>query len=74
MTVRAKLTLIGITHRQGTAKELHFTTLYDSSTPEDQRFTKATPWGEFKMSCDNPLALEQFELGKAYYVDFNPAT
>lgn len=39
---------------------------------ENARFTTATPWGEIKMSINNPEALKQFEIGKEYYVDFNP--
>ena len=40
--------------------------------PEDQRFSKATPSGSLRMQVDNPAALEQFEPGKAYYLDFTP--
>jgi hypothetical protein len=69
MTVRAKFTLIEVTFTTGTAKRLKFSAVYDSSIPEDQRFQKATPWGQFEMTVDNPAALEQFELGKAYYFD-----
>lgn len=44
---------------------------YDQTTPEDQRYSKATPCGEMWMQVDNPLALEQFVPGKVFYVDFN---
>ncbi|WP_435589818.1 hypothetical protein [Micromonospora aurantiaca (nom. illeg.)] len=47
------------------------TPVYDTSTPENARFTKATPWGELKMNVDNPAA--RFEVGQMYYVDFTPA-
>lgn len=40
---------------------------------EDAGFTKATPWGEIKMTVDNPAAAVQFEIGKNYYVDFSSA-
>lgn len=73
MGVRAKFTLSEITLMQGTMRRLKFTAQYDSSIPEDQRFQKATPWGEFCMNVDNPAALAQFELGKAYYFDATPA-
>lgn len=46
-----------------------FQAVYDQSTPENQRFTKATPWGELKMRVDNPEA--RFEVGTFYYLDFN---
>ena len=46
---------------------------YDETIPEDQRFRKATPWGEFSMSVDNPAALEQLIPGKYYYFDITRA-
>ena len=44
------------------------TPVYDTSTPENERFTKSTPWGELRMRVDNPAA--QLEVGMFYYVDF----
>lgn len=44
--------------------------VYDTSSPENERFTKATPWGELKMRVDNPAA--RLEVGQFYYVDFTP--
>ncbi len=74
MTVRAKFTLTSITSfASWGAKKLTFQAVYDQSIPEDQRFQKATPSGQFDMTIDNPAALEQFELGKAYYFDATPA-
>ena len=73
MAVRAKLHLIAITHTTYNAKILKFATLYDQAIPEDLRFQKATPSGSAEFHIDNPAAAEQFELGKAYYVDFSPA-
>jgi len=63
---------------------VEFSTVYeppDERDTENQRFTTATPWGTItatpwgtiRMGIDNPAALEQFEVGKAYYVDFHPA-
>lgn len=52
--------------------ELTFTAEYDDSIPEDRRFAKATPSGSFKMVCDVPEVLSQFELGKYYYFDITP--
>lgn len=45
--------------------------IYDTTTPENERFTKATPWGELKMNVDNPAA--RLEVGKVYYLDFTEA-
>jgi hypothetical protein len=72
MTVRAKFYLSAITERVGGGKTLRFETQYDSSIPEDVRFTKATPWGSVEMQIDNPAAIEQFKLGSFYYADFAP--
>lgn len=72
MTVRAKVTCNGISGNLVT-----FSTIYEPDAEKDSenaRFTQATPWGEIKLGIDNPAALEQFEAGKLYYVDFTPAT
>lgn len=78
MTVRAKLRLTQITeYKWGPDAHIHrtlrFETQYDDKIPEDQRFQKATPSGHCELQIDNPAALEQFQHGKAYYVDFEPA-
>ena len=46
---------------------------YDETIPEDQCFLKATPWGEFSMTVDNPAALEQLIPGRYYYFDITRA-
>lgn len=40
---------------------------------ENTQWSKYTPSGEIKMMITNPKAVEKFELGKAYYVDFTAA-
>ncbi len=77
MTIRSKFKLTRIEESKWTAsavstKTLVFTTQYDGSVPEDQRFCKATPNGEIRMVVDNPAALAAFELGKDYYFDASP--
>jgi hypothetical protein len=54
------------------SKKYIFTTQYDSTIPEDQRFCKATPTGTIEMVVDNPVAQAAFELGKDYYFDATP--
>ena len=71
MAVRAKVRCDKI---DGNAVE--FTTVYEpdeTKDAENARFTQATPWGSIRMGIDNPAALEQFQPGKEYYVDFTPA-
>ena len=61
------------TYRHGSSsKTLNFTSQYDTSIPEDQRFQKATPSASAKFVVDNPAALEQFVPGEYYYLDFTP--
>ena len=78
MTVRAKLHLTSETNYEWGGKKLRFETRYDDTIPEDRRFQKATPTGHIDIHIDNPAALEQFKIGKDYYVDFSavpePAT
>lgn len=73
MAVRAKMVLTEITEFSwGEGRKFVWTAQYDQSIAEDQRFAKATPSGRFEMQVDNPVAAEQFQKGKAYYVDFTP--
>jgi hypothetical protein len=84
MSVRAKFKLQRVeTHQYGwpnadgsmqhtEQKTLVFTAVSDGS-PENQAFWKATPSGELKMQVTNEAALEQFEAGREYYLDFTPA-
>jgi hypothetical protein len=71
--IRCKFVLSEIReHSFNTGRTLVFSTQYDSTIPEDQRFAKATPNGRFEMYVDNPAALEQLKLGQAYYFDASP--
>jgi hypothetical protein len=74
MTVRAKFQVQEKrSHHWGTGQTIVLRPQYDQTIPEDQRFAKATPSGEFTMFVDNPPAQVALELGKFYYVDFTPA-
>lgn len=44
-----------------------------SGNPENDSFFKYTPMGQLTMGVVNPIAAEQFEVGKEYYLDFTPA-
>jgi hypothetical protein len=77
MSVRAKFKLSSIVTTEfhpNTPKsvKLVFSAQYDPSIPEDQRFQKATPWGQVEMVVDNPAALEQFTANRDYYFDITP--
>jgi len=43
-----------------------------SGSEENKLFWKYTPAGTIEMQTTNAEAAAQFELGKAYYVDFTP--
>ena len=48
--------------------------VYGGADDEANReWSKWTPSGEIRLTITNPLAYEQFVLGKAYFVDFSPA-
>ena len=40
---------------------------------ENKKFWEATPSGSIELNINNPDAVEEFELGKEYFVDFTPA-
>jgi hypothetical protein len=81
MSTRAKFTLTALVATSYgnvdgmTSRELKFSTRYDPTIPEDQRFTKASPSGSLSIVIDNPAALAFFEgkIGKAFYLDFTEA-
>ena len=81
-TVRAKFTVTGLkqsTHGKGypTYKVVVLSPQYDTSIPEDKRFSDATPGGLFEMAINNPAAIEALmpggELGHSFYIDLTPA-
>jgi len=74
MATRAKFQCVSI-EDYGQSKKVNLSAVYEGSlgdNVENRRFTQATPWGEIKMTVDNPAASCQFQPGKQYYVDFNP--
>ncbi|MEK7178560.1 MAG: hypothetical protein AAB721_02820 [Patescibacteria group bacterium] len=82
MAVRAKMRC---THRQEYTEGGHSDKLSGvnvtlqpvyASGPDDKantEWSKWTPSGQLQMTITNPAAYEQFQLGKAYYVDLTPA-
>jgi hypothetical protein len=73
MSVIAKMRVASVEDFGGGSKRIKLSCLYDpDGIPEDQRFTKATPWGEFVATIDNPAASEQMPIGKLFYVTFEP--
>lgn len=67
MAVRAKFIV------QGKTENVVVLYAVTGGSKENEGFWKYTPAGSIKLHIDNPAALEQFEQGKEYYVDFAPA-
>lgn len=76
-TVRAKFRVDEVAFRGDPAadpvgpRRFKLNAVYDTSTEENRRFTKATPYGVLEMTVDNPAV--QFVPGQLFYVDFTPA-
>lgn len=66
MSVRAKFKCQGNTN--GTVSLLAVT----DGSEENKAFWQYTPSGSISLTITNPAAMNQFEAGKEYYVDFTP--
>lgn len=75
--VRAKFQCIGKahSHQLGDAVfcEVTLCPVWEGENGENRSWSKATPQGRLTMGITNPDAVEAFELGKFYYLDFTPA-
>lgn len=79
MTVRAKFFVTEIKHAGSPGSEPYATiTLVPvfgsyGDGKVNESWSKYTPSGKLEMAVTNPAGIEQFEIGKAYYLDFTPA-
>ncbi|MBI5545307.1 MAG: hypothetical protein HY901_15560 [Deltaproteobacteria bacterium] len=76
MAVRAKMTVTQ--NKPQTAdpeqRDVVLTAVYtDDPNDPNHSWSKYTPCGQVMMTIGNPMASEQFELGKTFFVDFTPA-
>lgn len=70
-TIRGLMRVESVTeYGYSKAKTVKFRAMYDTSTEEGRRFAEATPLGNIELFVSNPVALEQFKIGKDFYVDF----
>ncbi len=46
---------------------------HDDPSDENRRFWSATPTGMIELGMVNQAAVDQFELGKEYYIEFSEA-
>ena len=77
MTVRAKFRVKGINYIDTASPdhvyvEVTLHAVYGDGKGNES-WSKATPQGDIKMMITNPPAIEAFDLGKSYFVDFTPA-
>lgn len=81
MAVRAKMrcTRVSPATAGGWAKEVSqvdvtLQAVYGSGDDDSNKeWSQYTPSGEVKLCITNASAYKQFEIGKAYFVDFTPA-
>ncbi|CAJ8171666.1 hypothetical protein ISF62_18295 [Burkholderia pseudomallei] len=73
MSVRCKMRLNAVVGQSWGGVKAVFNCEYDNTIEEDRRFQKATPTGMLELQIDNPAAIEQLVIGKAYYFDMTPA-
>ncbi|ASP84152.1 hypothetical protein CDO26_05730 [Sinorhizobium meliloti] len=75
--VRAKFRCMSITHSFSTSRDYSAATVTLVPVWEQEGvnkgWSKTTPSGEIKMLITNPGAVDQFDLGKEYFIDFTPA-
>lgn len=74
MTVRAKFIVSSINHiySSDNCAEITLRAVWGDGKG-NETWSKATPQGELRMMITNPAAIDQFDLGKSYYLDFTPA-
>jgi hypothetical protein len=72
--VRCKIKVIkkGSVQGDGSVTEVVMEPVYGGS-PENEKFFKYTPCGQFNFGTINAEAAAQLEEGKEYYIDISPA-
>ena len=61
--------------QHGEVHTIHMSPVSGNSDPahENTKFWHASPSGSLQLGCVHPAAVAQFELGKAYFLDFTRA-
>lgn len=72
MSVRAKFRVDRIEKTSGTANIWMYPVVSSEPDSENSRFFAATPSGQLMLGVVNEKTAEQFEIGKAYYLDLIP--
>lgn len=76
--VRAKFKCWSIEHEkspdpQYNSAKVTLDAVYEDGKGVNQEWSQWTPAGQIVMHITNPAAIERFEQGKEYFVDFTPA-
>jgi hypothetical protein len=77
MSVRAKFKVDSIERLKWSGGQevqtVKLTAVYQGKPgSENTKFWQATPSGSIQLTCVNPEAVKQFELGGEMYIDFTP--
>ncbi len=72
MSVRAKMKCESIEVDSDGAGRVELVPVIDGS-PENEQFYQYTPGGRLSLSTINKAAIEQFALGKQFYIDISAA-
>lgn len=70
--VRAKFVCQAVTNFVGRQAKVTLTPVTGGSE-ENKSFWAYTPSGQIEMTITNPDAVDHFQPGQEYYVDFSPA-
>ncbi|WP_313683787.1 hypothetical protein [Pantoea sp.] len=73
MTVRAKFRCDHIKKADDDSSRTVNLFAVTDDNPENKSWSKYTPGGQLCMHISNPDAFSQFETGKEYYIDIQPA-
>jgi hypothetical protein len=71
MAVKAKFTVVSITDHGNDIKQVKLNAAVNGEGNKD--WSKYTPSGNIDMHITNPDAHSQFEVGKSYFLTFEPA-
>lgn len=77
MTVRAKFYVQSVNHVHQPSPHMTCAVVKLAAVYGDgkgnETWSTYTPQGSLEMTVTNPEAVEKFELGKSYFLDFTPA-
>ena len=63
-----RMTVEDVTHPYESTEKIYFHCEYDPDSPEDRKFSRATPSGNMMLQISNPALLEQFARGQKFRI------